>query len=581
MSTGNRKEVMIMKKTIAILSVVAALVACTKVASVVEEPSLKENQEIKVNITISRTEMDIETKANIKSGWADNDVVYVFFSEATAPAYLEMKYNSSLGWTADPKNYLNLASLDGSGTISAVYLPYGSEYKVIADGTSYTIKSKVTDGEDYSGHFYYCAPQSYTISESTLRGNISLIFAAPENDGDVLVHFDVTNADGSEYLLYQEYMKPIMLSSISASGVVDTDEGLMGEAIPGYKDASFVSFSGVLDKNYKSNNPYWFSIRDAELGTLYYRDAGSHAISANKYIGLGELTDWNVATPGTFSVSGSSFVTIARSNLSYLGATGEEGKKWQLMKYPWSTIESGSSFTPSSSVDFSLFGWGTSGWSGAKELVTTWTSYEPWSYDTWSDGSAPYGKTHYGPADGSPLTEDYANGDWGVYNTTGGRHIYNYGGSSALVGTWRSLTYAEAQYLIENRSLTYSYAKGQVNGLNGAILFPDSFSKPDGVDINSPNTASANYTTNIYSYIEWNKLESKGTVFLPETHRRNGSTLLNGTGGYWLATANPTWPTIFLGSASDFQVTSTNLRVSFSTCYVGQSVRLVSDVVEP
>lgn len=585
-----------MKKTLAILSALVALIACSKEAPVVEEPTQKEKQEIKVNITISRTEMDAETKANIKSDWANDDVVYVFFSEAIAPAYLEMKYNSSTGWTATPKNELNLATLDGTGTMWAVYLPYGSEYKVIADGTSYTIKSKATDGEDYSGHFFYCEPQDYTISGSTLSGKISLNVASPVTDGDVLVHFDVTNAtDGSEYLMYQEYLKPMSLSSISAAGIINKAVGALGDAIPGYKDASFVSFSGVLDKNYKGKNSYWFSIRDTELGTLYYRDAGSHAISANKYIGLGKLTGdgktWSEATPGTFTVDASTNkkVTIARSNLAYRGT---QTNKWQLMKYPWSTMEANGNVSYAENKDCSLFGWGTSGWSEGG-----WTYYQPWSmgYNP-SDN-----KEGYGPAwDGSTtqsLTGDNINGDWGYYNTSGGKYIYQYGGETALSNTWRTPLMSEWRNMIAGSGMgaanprtvpLYRYVKATVNGIGGLIIFPDGLSAlPAGVTVVKPDQVGTVedpiFDSNVFTPLLWNKLEAAGAVFLPLAGIRTGSspmptvykvTSVGENGWYWSTTANTGNGNVhYLGIINK----DVGYAINVGRC-MGRSVRLVRDL---
>ncbi|MBQ6954366.1 MAG: hypothetical protein IJP81_10740 [Bacteroidales bacterium] len=551
MSTGKKRRKQIMKKTLAILSALVALMACSKEAPVVEEPTQKEKQEIKVNITISRTEMDAETKANIKSGWANDDVVYVFFSEATAPAYLEMKYNSSTGWTATPKNELNLATLEGTGTMWAVYLPYGNEYTVLAaDEDSYTIKSKATDGENYSGHFFYCEPQDYTISESTLSGKISLSVAAPKTEGDVLVHFDVTNpVAGSEYLMYQEYMKPMSLSSISAAGIINKAVGALGDAIPGYKDASFVSFSGVLDKNYKGDNSYWISIRDTELGTLYYRDAGSHAISANKYIGLGSLTSvWTVATPGAFSVSDTKQITFARSNLSYLGATGGS-KPWQLMKYPWSRIEASGTFTPSASVDFSLFAWATSGYNPFGLAGGN----DPWRNEAYTgpyDGVA----ANFGPR----INGNHPGVEWSYVNTENpedanaqggsiqwdwarkdGNVIYEYGGGNAIIG-YRTPTKDEYVYIINTRTDDYRYAKACVAGVNGLIIFPEGFNPGSSVTINSKNTDNVSFGTNDLTDIVWNKIEAMGAVFLPCAGYLNPSSHnivnYNSYAGYWTST---------------------------------------------
>ena len=64
-----------MKKTIIILSALAALVACNK------ENTQPESTPTVFNITITRED---DTKA-VKSAWEDCDVVYVFFSTVAAP----------------------------------------------------------------------------------------------------------------------------------------------------------------------------------------------------------------------------------------------------------------------------------------------------------------------------------------------------------------------------------------------------------------------------------------------------------------------------------------------------------------
>lgn len=71
-----------MKKTIIILSALAALVACNK------ENTQPESTPTVFNITITRED---DTKA-VKSAWEDGDVVYVFFSTVAAPNYVKLLF---------------------------------------------------------------------------------------------------------------------------------------------------------------------------------------------------------------------------------------------------------------------------------------------------------------------------------------------------------------------------------------------------------------------------------------------------------------------------------------------------------
>lgn len=572
-----------MKKTLAIICALLSLAACNKVTPIEENPTQKESgQEFKVNLTFSRSNISEDTKASVKDGFVDNDVVFIFFNgvgDSTNPKYLEMKRIEST-WVPTQKNNLGASDLSGAGTqeLTAVYLPYGSGYEVAYDG-GFTIKD--ASGNDYSGHFY-TYHDGYTFTDNTLSATISL--SAVTSVGDKLVHFDVSGfASDHTYAMYQEYIKPISLSSISADGIVNKNVGSKGDAIQGYQDASFISFSGVLD-NTVVGSPvdYWFSIRDTFDGTLYYRDAGSQTISANKYIGLGSFASkWSIATLGQFTVNaGGDKITFARSNLSYRGATGG-GKPWQLMKYPWSVIETGVEDggshpqvnpEPASDVDFGLFGWATSGndgvnpWENSPTASTYYGTHPRDGYaDTAPDTTPTWGNGH--------TKNDYSFRDWGK-NT-----IYEYGGNP-LPGSWRTPTRDNFQYIasvgVSGRTNTYRFAVACVNGRNGIMLFPDSFPNdgagfPAVIGVNV--TSNSGYTNN-YSLPQWNKFEAAGVVFLPCADYRLGNRLIGDGeyGGYWTSFHGGSEPHLLTIDKGVVRCTNSD------TPQHGFSVRLVRDL---
>ena len=94
--------------------------------------------------------------------------------------------------------------------------------------------------------------------------------------------------------------------------------------------------------------------------------------------------------------------------------------------------------------------------------------------------------------------------------------------------TWRTLTYIEWVYIINERS-NASNLKGvaQVNGVNGLILLPDGWTCPSGVTFKSGfdddlcTECYGNYQT--FSASDWSKLESSGAVFFPAAGYRYGS----------------------------------------------------------
>lgn len=518
-----------MKKAI-ILFAFFALFACSK-ESQTEDVI---NQDIKVNFTITKTDIDPNTKATVKTNWANEDVVFVFFKGVAAPKYLEMKYNASEGeWSSNPKEGMDLATDLASGSASAdrkltaIYLPYGSGFDVADSDGNFTIKDAA--GNDYCGHFYVAESMPYTFKESVLGGVITLAAAAPAGS-DKLVHFDVTGyTAGHTYELYQDYMKPLQITGVASDGTVNKNIGTAGDAIPGYIDAanSIVSFSGVLDESaVGSPKNYFISIRDTEDGNLYYRNATEKTISANQYIGLGNLTSaWTVATPGAFSVSATEQITFARSNLAYMGASGPEGKEWQLMKYPWSTIESAGTFTPAANIDFSLFGWATSGYNEKNPWMTSTTNSD-------------YGPSDLASGETWPAGTLNNSWDWGINNV-----IYEYGGKTPA-GSWRTPAQPEWKYVLYNRGITNRFIRGRVNDVNGLIIFPDTFTRPDDVNLDKVNPGEdSNPKTNgvtTYSNLQWNKMEAEGAVFLPRTGYREGTTvsLTVQHGYYWTNTNN-------------------------------------------
>ena len=95
------------------------------------------------------------------------------------------------------------------------------------------------------------------------------------------------------------------------------------------------------------------------------------------------------------------------------------------------------------------------------------------------------------------------------------------------------MTKDEWGYLFNTRSASTvngtanaRYAKGTVNSVAGVILFPDSYTHPDGVaQPTNINSSGANYTGNNYSTSDWTAMQAAGAVFLPQADS-----------GYWTST---------------------------------------------
>jgi hypothetical protein len=144
---------------------------------------------------------------------------------------------------------------------------------------------------------------------------------------------------------------------------------------------------------------------------------------------------------------------------------------------------------------------------------------------------------------------------------------------------WRTLTYNEWGYLLNNRP-NASSLKGvaQVNGVNGLILLPDSWTCPAGVTFKSGSHSNdgvsyyAAYQT--FTAAEWSKLEAAGAVFLPASGNRWGLIVrdVQDIGDYWSATGSDSYYAYYLYFLSDGAGMDNDIR------FIGRSVRLVKDL---
>ncbi len=295
----------------------------------------------------------------------------------------------------------------------------------------------------------------------------------------------------------------------------------------------------------------------------------SHPLARNK-IGYAPMA---VGYP--FTVGTGKRVIIAQGNLQYQAST----RTWQFAANQYDYIGNAAGNTTAEAERatqgawIDLFGWGTSGWDNGNIY------FKP--YDTKTAGGAPANGYGYGPTDGSryvySLTGDYANADWGVYDS-----IAN-GGNVA--GRWRTPQSLEFGQIFKNRSASTlndvanaRYAKATVNGVNGVVVFPDVYEHPAGVvlPISINTTGSGGWDGNVYSASEWAKMEAAGCVFMPITARIiNGAIAATASGCYWSSTVGSTQ-----GHAFYVLFSSANFYPNSTSCYrnYGQAVRLVQDI---
>ena len=199
------------------------------------------------------------------------------------------------------------------------------------------------------------------------------------------------------------------------------------------------------------------------------------------------------ALPGLFSVSATRQVRFSQGNLQYQAST----KIWRFAEHQYDYVGSDNrsiSSTYSGWID--LFGWGT--------------------------GS--------NPTLSSPSFEDY-----GTFMDWGCNAIIN-GGNT--VNQWRTLTIAEWNYLLNTRTDASSKrGTGNINGVGGLIILPDSWTLPSECSFTSGFT-TYDWAHNSYTLAQWAQMEAAGAVFLPAAGYRYGTNdnYVGNLGNYWSST---------------------------------------------
>ena len=199
--------------------------------------------------------------------------------------------------------------------------------------------------------------------------------------------------------------------------------------------------------------------------------------------------------PGAFSVSATQQVHFSQGNLQYRASTNT----WRFAEHQYDFVGSANSnisFTYSGWID--LFGWGTG--SNPTLAITDYTYYSTFV-------------------------------DWGSNAIINGGNAVN---------QWRTLTQSEWYYLLYSRTNASSkLGTGNINGVGGLIILPDSWAQPSGCPQFSPGVAS-DWSHNSYTLAQWAQMELAGAVFLPAAGYRLGTDVgdMGSSGLYWSSTPN-------------------------------------------
>lgn len=243
---------------------------------------------------------------------------------------------------------------------------------------------------------------------------------------------------------------------------------------------------------------------------------------------------------GKFSVGDGVQVFFAQGNLQYRATSGV----FRFAEHQYDALGDLNQHIGSGYDGWiDLFGWGTSGYDDRSPYM-----------------SSEFDDNYYA---GSIAGTQY---DWGLHNAIAG---------AGPAGTWRTMTTAEWDYLLNQRSGDKHYAKvglmdGSVLVENGLVLFPDGYNYDDGLDEDLVDDPEANYYP--VQLDVWETMEARGAVFLPTGGYREGTNTYDSESiGYY-------WPSNWLqNGVRQFLFSNTVVDPNATGAYAhyGYAVRLV------
>ena len=240
-----------MKKYLVIMAVAFATLASCGKENLSPDNEIDELPPIAFNLTAKHPD---GTKV-VKTGWEEGDAIFVFFNNVTAPKYLKMLFDGEK-WTSIEKNgdttspgCLGLKNGD-SGSMRAIYLPFGVNSSVYAQGSSF-----VFDRVSYS--YYLTATLDYKVVDHKVSGAFNMQIP----DGYVQFFIEDPNVNTSPiYWLATDAVIPIGVASVDASGsIMETSDKVAGDEMRGYPYKGGWLFSGVLNNEYAYKGRYYFA----------------------------------------------------------------------------------------------------------------------------------------------------------------------------------------------------------------------------------------------------------------------------------------------------------------------------------
>ena len=239
-----------MKKTFFALFALLAVFACNRNEVDFQNPDWeKDNTPMSFSLSVNAIGGDSETKAALKAGWSDGDVVYIFF-DALPTKYVKKTFDGS-DWSEEYPGGALVAgdfSADGpaaSRYMTAVWFPQGEVTVTYAES-----KFSFTIGEEKIYSHYMSTHAEYDISGTMVTGTLDM-----EKPAGFVQFFvpGIAAADAPAYRLMESHLTPKACDYVALAGGVKESALTAGYSLKGMAFTTDESVTGALFGGYLSS----------------------------------------------------------------------------------------------------------------------------------------------------------------------------------------------------------------------------------------------------------------------------------------------------------------------------------------
>lgn len=222
-----------MRKLMLFVFLTAGIISCSKeiIETVEDTPTAVP---MSFNITVVEKP---DTRA-AKTGWADGDVIYVFF-KGLESKYLTLSFdgsnwsNASAGGVLTNEDFSGLSTL----TLTAVHFPVSVDVTFDNGAFSFT-----KDGQPVYNYYLFDSDKAYEVQGSTVKGSLNM--SKPENF--IQIHIADIQSNVDDYSFGCSLIKPVACASVGTDGKITETTLSNGGRLKGVADSDGAIFGGRL-----------------------------------------------------------------------------------------------------------------------------------------------------------------------------------------------------------------------------------------------------------------------------------------------------------------------------------------------